>query len=271
MRWGRISALVLLAGASFSHAAELKPDTIKAWDAYIQAAQTRMADRVRGSHFLWTDESADRLNRVRRGEVVVWSAGERAPVNVAHGLIHDWIGAAFIPNVHLADVMAIVRDYSRYKEYYRPSVVDSKPLSSATKDDAFSMVLVNQTLLLKRAIETEYESTYTRRDDHRWYAETHSTSIREIENMGRPNERKLTPGAGSGLIWRLHSFSRFEERDGGVYVEFEAIALSRDIPFSVRLVVEPIVRRISKTSLLMSLKQTSEAVHSIGGTLLSTR
>ena len=61
----------------------------------------------------------------------------------------------------------------------------------------------------------------------------------------------------------LYSFSRFEERDGGVYVEMEAIALSRDIPFSVRWMVEPIVRKVSRSSILTSLQQTSEAVRTM--------
>jgi|SRR5579872_1868262 len=251
----------LLMAVAPSRAGELKPATIQAWEEYIRGANARMMERVRGSHFLWTDESGDRLNRVRRGEVVVAAASDRAPVNVPHGLIHDWIGAAFIPDAHITDVLAVVRDYNRYKDYYRPSVVDSKRLSApGSKDDAFSMVLLNQSLLMKKALASEYESSYTRVDDRHWYSVSRSTSIREIENFEHSNQRTLPPDTGTGLIWRLYSFSRFVERDGGVYVEFEAIALSRDIPFSVRLIVEPIVRRVSKTSLLMSLKQTSDAL-----------
>ena len=48
-----------------------------------------------------------------------------------------------------------------------------------------------------------------------------------------------------------------------MYVEMEAIALSREIPFSLRWVVEPVVRRVSRSSLLTSLNQTSEAVRSM--------
>ena len=42
----------------------------------------------------------------------------------------------------------------------------------------------------------------------------------------------------------------------------EAIALSRDIPAALRFVVDPIVRRVSRNSLLISLQQTDEAVGS---------
>jgi hypothetical protein len=58
----------------------------------------------------------------------------------------------------------------------------------------------------------------------------------------------------------LYSVARHEERDDGVYIELEAIALSRDIPAALRVVADPIVRHLSRNSLLMSLKQTEEAV-----------
>jgi hypothetical protein len=48
--------------------------------------------------------------------------------------------------------------------------------------------------------------------------------------------------------------------DGGVYIELEAIALSRDIPFSLRWLIDPIFRRISRSSLVISLQQTEDAV-----------
>jgi hypothetical protein len=65
---------------------------------------------------------------------------------------------------------------------------------------------------------------------------------------------------GTGLIWRLASITRLEERDGGVYAELEAIALSRDIPAAFRLFVTPIVRRVSRESLATSFHQTKIAI-----------
>jgi hypothetical protein len=67
---------------------------------------------------------------------------------------------------------------------------------------------------------------------------------------------------GTGIIWRLYSIARYQERDGGVYVELEAIALSRDIPGALRWLVEPIVRRVSRSSLVLSLQETADAVRS---------
>ena len=54
--------------------------------------------------------------------------------------------------------------------------------------------------------------------------------------------------------------SRFEERDGGVYVEIEAIALSRDVPVEFRMVAYPIIKKVSQSALETSLDQTRKAV-----------
>ena len=45
---------------------------------------------------------------------------------------------------------------------------------------------------------------------------------------------------GAGLIWRVFSATRLKERDGGVFLEVEAIVLSRDIPATLRWLIEPL-------------------------------
>jgi len=57
----------------------------------------------------------------------------------------------------------------------------------------------------------------------------------------------------------ISSIARFEQRDAGVYIELEAMAQSREIPAALRFVADPIVRRVSRNSLLASLQQTEEA------------
>ena len=64
----------------------------------------------------------------------------------------------------------------------------------------------------------------------------------------------------SGYVWCLYSIARLEQRDSGTYVEIEAIALSRDIPAVLRWVVNPVVRRVSRNSMLVSLQKMKEAV-----------
>jgi hypothetical protein len=181
---------------------------------------------------------------------------------VSSGLIHDWIGAALFPNATLEDIFAVVQDYARYKDFYKPLVIDSKSLGADGADFRFSLLMLNKSLFAKSALISEWKDHYIRVDARRWYSVAYSTCVEEIEGYGSPGERKLARDAGSAYIWRLYSFSRFEQRDGGVYVELEAIALSRDIPAALRWFIDPIVRRVSRGSVLTSLIETRTAVSS---------
>jgi hypothetical protein len=257
------ATLSILSFPLASRAAELAPETLKGWQAYIQAENSRVAGRSPSSPFLWIDESPDRHRRVRDGEIVISPVGKNIPQKVPHGLIHHWIGAVFVPDTHVDDVLAVVRDYGRYKEYYAPNVLDSKPLHKSDHGNRFSMMMLNKALFSKTALDGEFQESYIRLGEKKWYGVVASTRVQQVDNYGEPNQRELSPDEGSGYIWRLYSVSRFEERDGGVYVELEAIALSRDIPASLHWLVTPIVRRVSKNSLEVSLLKTQEAVRSL--------
>jgi hypothetical protein len=246
-----------------AQAAELKRETVKAWQGYVQSATARMQEHLRPeSHFLKIDENQDWVNTVRSGEILVLPGASQNLKKVPSGLIHDWLGAAFIAHATLNDVLSVVRDYDRYKEFYRPTVIDSRALGRSGREDRFSMVLMNKSLFLKTALDSDYQCSYVRVSDRRSYSVSETTRIQEIENYGEPGQRALHEDEGHGFIWRFFSITRFEERDGGVYIELEAIALSRDIPISLRWVIEPIVRRISRNSLTTSLRQTEGAIHS---------
>jgi hypothetical protein len=143
---------------------------------------------------------------------------------------------------------------------YRPGVIDSMSRGSDGIKDLFFMRLANRSVIAKTALDTECEVSYIRVDDQHWYGISNTSQIREVDKVGTPEERTLPEDQGTGLIWRLSSFTRLEERDGGVYTELEAIALSRDIPAAFRLFVTPIVRRVSRDSLATSLHQTKVAI-----------
>lgn len=212
------------------------------------------------SSFLWIDESPDRLARVKSGEIVIAPVGPKNPKKVPSGLIHDWVGAIFVEGASLPEVLSAVRDYARYKDWYQPSVLDSKAISVGEDRDRYSMLLRNKSLLLKTAFTADYEACYVRLDDQRAYSIARSTRMQEIDDYDSPSQRLLPEGEGHGIIWGLAGITRFQQRDGGVYIEFEAIAMSRDIPVSVRWFVEPLVRRVSRSSLSTSLQQTENAV-----------
>jgi hypothetical protein len=251
-----LAAAVLLFAAYPAHAAELKRETLDAWDRYVIAANAHMKERAH-AQFLWVDESAVLLGRVRSGEVVVVPL-EHTPRAVPGGLIHHWIGAAFIPGARIDDVISVVRDYDRYAEFYKPSVIDAKQLSRKAGEDRFSMVVADKAMFMRRALDSEYQSRFVQVDGSKWYNIAETTRVQEVSDEGR-----IPDGEGSGYIWRLCTIARYQERDHGVYIETEAIALSRPIPVALHWVVDPIVRRVSRASLSKSLEQTRDATGSL--------
>jgi hypothetical protein len=256
---GFLALPALLVRASI-YAGSLGSTTIAAWDEYVESAKMSNEQRsVSAQGFLWADEAPGRSARVRAGEIVVAAGGQHCPKRVPSGLIHDWVGAAFIPGADLDDVLGVVRDYARYKEWFQPAVADSRFIALSEGKDGFSMVLVNKSFFKRMALDTDHEASFVRIDSRRAYGISRSTRIQEINDYGSSDQHLLPEGEGTGMIWRLMSITRYLERDGGVYIELQAIGLSRDIPASLRWMVEPIVRSVSRTSLSTSLRQTVNA------------
>src|SRR5579884_3038266 len=106
-----------------ANAAKLQQETLDAWNDYVQAATARMQDRLRGSApFLWSRESPERMQRIDSGEIIAIPMSAHSPVKIPKGLIHDWMGAAWLANTNLDEVLSIVQDYSKYKDFYQPLV-----------------------------------------------------------------------------------------------------------------------------------------------------
>jgi hypothetical protein len=170
------------------------------------------------------------------------------------------LGAGFVPNATIADILKVVRDYDHYADVYKPGVIDSHLIGNEGTKDLFFLRFVNKSAVAKTALDCQGEASYIQIDQHRWYGYSVISHIREVAQFGTRDQHTLPEGEGLGLMWRLASFTRLEEADGGVYAELEALALSRDIPAAFRLIVTPIVRRVSRDSLATSLHQTKVAV-----------
>lgn len=267
---GGVATLILASVPSL--ALDLKPETVDRWTDYVRTIDTRTPQRlVSGRSFLASDEISGQAAALRGGRIIVSPADPHVPLAAPSGLIHHWIGAVFIPDATLNSVSSAIRDYDRYEEVYRPNVADVKLISTTETTDRYSMVLMNRSVVSKTALDTEYITSYTRADNHRFYSITDSIRVQEIAQYGTTAQHTMPGGHGTGLVWRLHTVARYEERDGGVYLEVEALALSRDIPSALRWIVEPIVRRVSKSSLTNSLSQTQAALRARAPVVITTR
>lgn len=233
-------------------ASSLDPRTLAAWQTYTQKVEAP------SQHFLWIDDDAKRAEKLRSGYVEIHPLLPSGFERVPEGLIHHWFGAIFVPNSTLDQVLALLADYDRYKQIYG-SDVDAKYLSHLNDEDEFSMKIVSKVLFVSTGVNMLCRSQTTRLDDRRALSRSRTIRVNEIQDYGRPNERELAPDTGDGYIWRLYSLTRLEERDGGVYIETQRLALTRDIPGSLHFLLAPVIRRLSQNSMAASLQKTRQA------------
>jgi len=260
MRSSRLFLFTLLMAPQFLTGAELKLETVRAFDGYIRQAETRIGERARDErNFLWLDDSPERLTKARAGEVVVGNPGERNMTAVKGGLIHDWIGGTFVPGASLAQAAALVQDYDNHERFYDPEVAESRLLRRDGNDFHIYYRLLKKKVITV-VLSTEHEVRYFPVDETRMHSRSHTTRISEVKNAGTPDESELADGRGGGYLWRLYSYWRFVERDGGVYVELRAISLTRGIPTGLGWLVKPVIRDMPHISITHTLSSTRDAL-----------
>jgi hypothetical protein len=251
-----ISVIVL--GTTLAAAAELKQDTVLAWNSYVRQVQSTLAQRgTGGSPFLWVDESPDRKQSVLAGAVLAVPQDLRS---VPHGLIHHWIGAMFIPGATLDEVRRVLADYKRYPDFYRPMVVNSKLIERTDDYERATLLMKQKAFAVTAAVQIDEEAHVKKLDASRMYMMSNSICVQEIANYGEADEHMFPEGQGPGYVWRTLGITRVEQRDGGTYVEVEMIDLSRSIPSVFRWMVKPLTQKVSRGIVLDVLKDTEDAV-----------
>lgn len=252
-------AAVLLSTVPGVATVDLQPHTAAAFDRYIREAEERLDRQAHGPAFLWVDGAAGRKDRVRRGEVASEPFSGYGDASVPDGAIHDWVGGVFIPGATLAKTIAMAQDYDSHKALYGPELQDSKTIRhDGGEFEVYLRLLKKQMITV--VLNTNHRVNYFQLDGAHWYSVSHSTRIAEVVNPGESDESEMPPGHDHGFLWRLNSYWRFEQRDGGVYVECEAISLSRTVPAGFGWLVNPIVRMLPRDSLANTLRSMRAAV-----------
>ncbi len=256
---------VLAAGAHGIIAADLRPQTAEGFSRYVQATEKRIdKELAQPQRLLYIDGLADTprkeiLTSLRDGQAFMQRLETRDDsgrvMTTPGGLIHHWIGDVFIPGVSLGEVLDMVEDYNHHQEIYKPEVVRSRLVARNGNDFKVEMRFRKKKVITV-TLSTEHDVQYAEIDSNHWYSRSVSTRIAEVENADKPDEREKPVGHDGGFLWRINSYWRFVERDGGVYVECESVSLTRDIPPGLGWLIKGFVTSVSRQSLEHTLKST---------------
>jgi hypothetical protein len=262
------TALTMVASQPSAHPPNLKAATIAAFDRYVKLTEARNdAELKRGTPLLWIDGLPDDQHardyaELQRGEVIVHRLetrenGERIPC--PNGMIHHWVGVVFIPGAKLDNVLAVLQDYDHHAKYYAPDVERSK-IESRDADQFRVFLRFRRHKIITVVLDTEHDVRYFRDSLTRAHSRSSAVRIAEVENPGKSDEREKTPGDDGGFLWRMETWWRMLETDGGVYVQSEVVSLTRDIPAGLGWLIGPFVTSIPKDTLTFTLEATRRAV-----------
>jgi hypothetical protein len=247
---------LMLWGMPCTGAAELKQETIDAFDKYVAEAEARIQASYRIGPLRVPDSP-----QLHQGAILVEPTQGNGILEVkGGGLIQDWIGAAFIPAANLAAVLTVVQDYAHHKDFYRPEVADTLLRRHEGNDFSLYMRLVKTKLFLTDVLNTEHQIHFVQIDAKRWYSISRGTRVAEVTNAGKPGERELPVGVDRGLLWRMNGYWYFEERDSGIYIQCESVTLTRTVPFGMGKIFEPFIHGLPAESLRNGLERTRKAV-----------
>ena len=180
-------------------------------------------------------------------------------IAVPDGMIHHWVGLAFIPGAHVDDVLAILEDYDHQSTYYAPDVVRSK-IESRDGDHFRVLLRFRRHKVVTVVLDTVHDVRYFRDSPTLAHSRSSTVRISQVENPGKSEERLKPAGDDDGFLWRMDTWWRVVERDGGVYVQSEVVSLTRDIPMGLAWMVKPFVTSIPQESLAFTMEATRKAV-----------
>jgi hypothetical protein len=262
-----ISAALLLLAIT-ANAAELNKPTLDAFNRYVQLTEARInSEQKAQGPFLYPDflppqQRAAEYARLRQGQTLIQRMETRdggKKIDPHDGMIHHWLGVVFIPGVTLKQTLALVQDYANHQKYYAPDVQQSR-LISHNGNDFQIFYRLKRHKVVTVVLNTNYDVHYVDLSPTRAFSRSYSTRIAEVADPGEEDEHEKPVDDGTGFMWRLDTYWRFEQRDGGTYVQCEAVSLSRDIPTGLGWMIGPFVESVPRDSLQFTLEKTRTAL-----------
>jgi len=244
-----------------ANAADLQPETVKAWTAYTEATEQRIATEVSSPNgFLALDfktgtEAKDDRRALLAGKTLIeqvktYDRRGRA-MEIPEGTVHHWRGAIFVPGATLEDVLDRLRNPVP-ADAEQEDVLAYKVLEKSPGQYRIYLKL-QRSKIVTVVYNTEHLVRYRLHGNTRVSSSSVATKIAEVERRNNV-ERELPQGHDSGFLWRMNSYWRYEKVDGGVIMECESMTLSRSIPAVIQVMARPLIKGVARESMQRTLE-----------------
>jgi hypothetical protein len=238
------------------------PPAVSAFNSYCRNVEARLARQHASAVGFLAPAAVDAGSldaRIRRGEWIIEQLSPSTRADVSGALLHHWRGTAFAPGATSADFKRLMQDFSAYPQHFSPEVLQASVLMRSGEKTQVRM-RVRQQHAITVVMDTTYDITFGQLDTRHGYSTSRSTRIAEIDSPGKSTERVLTPQEEHGFLWGLNTYWSYEERGGGLYLQIEAVSLTRSIPSGLGWLIRPYIESIPRESLEFTLRSVSSAL-----------
>ena len=256
-----LCSLLLLIDGPRSLIGEPTPGAISTFNSYSRAVESRLAQQHQSPNTFLASTAFDPEDvkiRVRKGELVIEKLTP-SDANFPGALLHHWRGTAFAPGAKAGDFEQLMRDFNSYPQHFSPQVLQAKVLTE-DGDRMQAWMRVRQKHVITVVMDTTYDITFGQLDPQHGYSLSKSKKIAEIDAAGTSAEHTLSANEDHGFLWQLNTYWSYAEQDGGLYLQIEAISLTRSIPRGVGWAVQPYVESIPRESLEFTLRSACNAL-----------
>jgi hypothetical protein len=231
--------------------AEPTPAAVSAFNAYTRAVELRLTQQHRSPNAFLAPTPLD----PRHGGLILENLTSSTNADLSGALLHHWRGTAFAPGATAADFERLMRDFNSCPQHFAPQVLQARVLSQAG-DHIQASMRIRQHHIITVVMDTTYDVAFGQLDINHGYSISHSTRISEID----ASDHALPPAQEHGFLWRLNTYWSSEQRDGGLYLQIEAISLTRSIPHGLGWAIRPYVESIPRESLEFTLRSACNAL-----------
>jgi hypothetical protein len=235
---------------------------VSAFDSYSKTVESRLAQQHQSPNGFLAPATSDPKSaeaRLREGDLFIERLTPSAGADFFGVLLHHWRGTAFAPGARGTDFERLMRDFDSYPQHFSPQVLQARMLTQEG-DRIKAWMRVRQRHVITVVMDTTYDITFGQLDAQHGYSISRSMRIAEIDSPGTSAERALRADEEHGFLWRLNAYWSYEERGGGLYLQIEAVSLTRSVPRGLGWAIGPYVESIPRESLEFTLRSGCNAL-----------